>query len=297
MAATQNDGEQGQRADAEDKQKSETPPEERPEKTPLWKQAGPGLVTGAACDDPSAIGTFSTAGAQFGYGLLWLSLFVTPLIVAVQEMCGRLGRVTGQGLAGVIAKHYPRWVVWVAAVLVTGVCTITVWADLDAMAGSVQLLAHGPRAVWLVGLAAGPKQETGALQPLQHRRQRAGIQAQAPADLRDGDAVLLPEDEEDEVLRIGQPEPLQQRPVGLGHAMRGGIEGVAELVIQQQRIRLPFRRHRLGSVRHIIRLSRSTRRHSDRDRGLIRIPQHGKPPHKARCGNWVSGHTPGCTIR
>lgn len=139
--------------EAQDKARTLDAPEERPEQAPLWKQAGPGLVTGAACDDPSAIGTFSAAGAQFGYGLLWLSLFVTPLMVAVQEMCGRLGRVTGQGLAGAIARHYPRPVVWTAAALVSAVGVITVGADLNAMAASLRLLLPGPNALWLILLA------------------------------------------------------------------------------------------------------------------------------------------------
>ena len=141
--------------DRRDKDRTQVSPEERAERAPLWRQIGPGLITGAACDDPSAIGTFCTAGAQFGYGLLWLGFFVTPLMVAVQEMCGRLGRATGKGLAGAMAEHYPRWMVWAAALLLSGVCVTLAWADLGAMAASVQILLHGPRVLWLVGLAAG----------------------------------------------------------------------------------------------------------------------------------------------
>src|ERR1051326_9187792 len=87
----------------------ETPPSavEHPRAAkPFWKRIGPGLITGAADDDPSGIGTYSVAGAQFGYGLLWLVPFCIPLMIAVQEMCGRLGAITGKGLAAIIKEHY-----------------------------------------------------------------------------------------------------------------------------------------------------------------------------------------------
>src|SRR5258708_3208979 len=76
--------------------------ERPPVQKPFWKRIGPGLITGAADDDPSGIGTYSVAGAQFGYGLLWLVPFCIPLMIAVQEMCGRLGAITGKGLAAII---------------------------------------------------------------------------------------------------------------------------------------------------------------------------------------------------
>src|SRR5258706_14757880 len=69
---------------------------------PWWQHVGPGLITGAADDDPSGIGTYSVTGAQFGYALLWLVPVCVPLMIAVQEMCGRVGVVTGKGLAAVI---------------------------------------------------------------------------------------------------------------------------------------------------------------------------------------------------
>src|SRR5437764_15318280 len=73
---------------------------------------GPGLITGAADDDPSGIGTYSVTGARFGYGLLWLGLLCTPLMIAVQEMCGRMAATTGKGLAAVIKEHYPAWMLY-----------------------------------------------------------------------------------------------------------------------------------------------------------------------------------------
>src|ERR1700745_2267523 len=72
------------------------------------KQLGPGLITGGADDDPSGIATYSQTGAQFGYGQLWTALWQLPLMIAVQEACARIGAVTGRGLAGAVAQHYPR---------------------------------------------------------------------------------------------------------------------------------------------------------------------------------------------
>ena len=74
---------------------------------PRVKQLGPGLITGAADDDPSGIATYSQAGAQFGYDLGWTLLFSWPLMCAIQEISARIGRVTGQGIAGNLKKHYP----------------------------------------------------------------------------------------------------------------------------------------------------------------------------------------------
>src|SRR3990167_8294694 len=74
----------------------------------ILKILGPGFITGAADDDPSGIGTYSQTGAQFGYSQLWTALFSFPLMTAIQEMCGRIGIVTGKGLAGVMKKHYSK---------------------------------------------------------------------------------------------------------------------------------------------------------------------------------------------
>ena len=89
--------------------------EEVPAPSPLqkfFKDLGPGVITGAADDDPSGISTYSVAGATFGYTGLWTALFTFPLMAAVQLMCARLGMVTGQGLAAVIRKRYSRWILW-----------------------------------------------------------------------------------------------------------------------------------------------------------------------------------------
>jgi NRAMP (natural resistance-associated macrophage protein)-like metal ion transporter len=115
---------------------------------------GPGLITGAADDDPSGIGTYSQAGAAFGVGLLWLALYLLPLVIAVQEMCGRIGLVCGRGIAGVIRRHYSRKVLFGAVLLLFIANTINVGADLGAMAASVQLLAPALPFRWLlVGFA------------------------------------------------------------------------------------------------------------------------------------------------
>ena len=76
-----------------------------PKKKTLLQKLGPGVITGASDDDPSGIGTYSQTGAQFGYNQLWLALFSLPFMTVVQEMCGRIGLVTGTGLAGNIRRH------------------------------------------------------------------------------------------------------------------------------------------------------------------------------------------------
>lgn len=101
---------------------------------------GPGLVTGAADDDPSGIATYSQTGAQFGPQLLWLSLFTFPLMATVQEMCARIGMVTGEGLAANIRKHYPAWMLYVCTGLLFFANTLNLGADLGAMAKATQLL-------------------------------------------------------------------------------------------------------------------------------------------------------------
>jgi hypothetical protein len=78
----------------------------------FFANLGPGLITGAADDDPSGISTYSVAGAAFGYAPLWTALFSLPLMASVQLMCARLGMVTGPGLAGAVRRFYPRWVLW-----------------------------------------------------------------------------------------------------------------------------------------------------------------------------------------
>jgi NRAMP (natural resistance-associated macrophage protein)-like metal ion transporter len=114
---------------------------------------GPGLVTGAADDDPSGISTYSQAGAAFGYGLLWTALLSFPLMCAVQLMCARLGLVTRRGLAAVLRKHYPPWVLWFACALLLVGNTINIAADLSGMAAGAELLTHINRG-WFVPVFA-----------------------------------------------------------------------------------------------------------------------------------------------
>ncbi len=105
-----------------------------------WDTLGPGLTTGASDDDPSGIATYSQTGAQYGFQLLWLSAFTFPLMAIVQEMCARIGLVTGQGLAGNIRDHFPRWVLYVCTLLLFFANTLNIGADLGAMAKAVQLV-------------------------------------------------------------------------------------------------------------------------------------------------------------
>lgn len=105
-----------------------------------WRSLGPGLTTGAADDDPSGIATYSQAGAHYGFQLIWLSLFTFPLMAIVQEMCARIGLVTGRGLAGNIRIHYPKWILYTCTILLFSANTLNLGADLGAMAKATQLL-------------------------------------------------------------------------------------------------------------------------------------------------------------
>lgn len=101
---------------------------------------GPGVVTGAADDDPSGIATYSQAGAMYGYGLLWLFPIMFPLLLAVQESCARIGAVTGDGLATILKKHYSRKMLIGSVILVVVANVVNIGADLAAMAATTQLL-------------------------------------------------------------------------------------------------------------------------------------------------------------
>jgi NRAMP (natural resistance-associated macrophage protein)-like metal ion transporter len=114
---------------------------------------GPGLITGAADDDPSGISTYSVAGASFGYTTLWTALISFPLMAAVQLMCARLGMVTGCGLASVVRSRYPRWVLWVTCSLVIIANIFNIGADLGGMADAMQMMT-GVRAVYWTPLFA-----------------------------------------------------------------------------------------------------------------------------------------------
>jgi len=115
----------------------------------FYAQLGPGLITGAADDDPSGIATYSVAGAAFGYSTLWTALFSFPLMAAVQLMCARLGLVTGQGLAAVVRKRYPPWVLWGACLLLTVANVINIGADLGGVASASEMVSGVPSAWWI----------------------------------------------------------------------------------------------------------------------------------------------------
>ena len=105
-----------------------------------WYLLGPGLTTGAADDDPSGIGTYSQTGAQYGFQLLWLAPITFPMMAIVQEMCARIGLVTGRGLAGNIRVHFPRWVLYSSTLLLFAANTFNIGADLGAMAAATKIL-------------------------------------------------------------------------------------------------------------------------------------------------------------
>jgi NRAMP (natural resistance-associated macrophage protein)-like metal ion transporter len=120
------------------------------------QRLGPGLITGAADDDPSGIATYSQAGAQFHFGLVWTLLLTTPLMIGIQMLSARIGWVTGQGLGANIARVCPRWLSLLLVALLVGANTINIAADIGAMAEAVRLLAGGPNLPWIVvfGLAS-----------------------------------------------------------------------------------------------------------------------------------------------
>ena len=121
----------------------------------LLARLGPGLITGASDDDPSGIATYSQTGAQFGYAMCWVMLFCFPLMAAIQEISARMGRVTGQGIAGNIRAHYPRWLLYAIVALLLVANTINLGADLGAMAAALHLLIQGPIGLYVVAFAIG----------------------------------------------------------------------------------------------------------------------------------------------
>ena len=114
----------------------------------FFDQLGPGLITGAADDDPSGISTYSVTGAAFGYSPLWTALFSFPLMVAVQMMCARLGMVTGEGLAGVIRRRHSKWVLWGACTLLVVANTVNIGADLGGMGKVTEMLSGVSSVYW-----------------------------------------------------------------------------------------------------------------------------------------------------
>lgn len=113
------------------------------------RKLGPGLITGAADDDPSGISTYSTAGAAYGFGFLWTAIFSLPLMIAVQLMCARIGLVSGRGLANVLRRYYSRKLLWFACGLVLVANTVNIAADLGGMAEAAQMLTGFP-SIWFI---------------------------------------------------------------------------------------------------------------------------------------------------
>lgn len=117
----------------------------------LLKKLGPGLITGAADDDPSGIATYSQAGAQFGFNMLWTVLFTYPLMVGIQIVSARIGRVSGHGLATNIRRHYPAWLLYAVVGLLLIANTINIAADISAMGEALKLLAGGKAHLYAIG--------------------------------------------------------------------------------------------------------------------------------------------------
>ncbi len=136
-----------------------TAPRSKPKKRSALRRLaaalGPGIVTGAADDDPSGIATYSIAGAQFGTSLLWTASVLWPLMAAVQMMCARIGLVTGQGIAGALRRKFPRWVLAMAACALFIANTINIGADLGGMADAAHLLTGVPTFIWVLVFGTG----------------------------------------------------------------------------------------------------------------------------------------------
>jgi len=113
------------------------------------KKVGPGFITGAADDDPSGIATYSIAGAQYGYKLNWLTLFLLPAMVVIQEMCGRIGMASGKGLAGTIRRYHSKRLLFFAVSLLVVANIINIGADLGIMAASIQMILGFNFYYWL----------------------------------------------------------------------------------------------------------------------------------------------------
>ena len=133
-------------------QKPGSPTGEPPPRNFL-KTLGPGLITGASDDDPSGIATYSQAGAQYGYGMLWTMVFVYPLMAGMQEISARIGRVTGHGIAGNMRRYYSAWILYPVVILLLIANTINLAADISAMGAAVKLLIGGPAHLYVVLLA------------------------------------------------------------------------------------------------------------------------------------------------
>jgi Mn2+/Fe2+ NRAMP family transporter len=126
------------------------PPPHIPPPSSLLRRLGPGLITGAADDDPSGIATYSQVGAQFGYTMGWTMLFSLPFMIAIQEISGRIGCVSGRGIAENLRRHYPWWLVRSIVLLLLIANTINLGADLGAMGAALRLLLAGDARLYTV---------------------------------------------------------------------------------------------------------------------------------------------------
>jgi NRAMP (natural resistance-associated macrophage protein)-like metal ion transporter len=122
-------------------------------KKSFLQKLGPGLITGAADDDPSGIATYSQVGAMFGYSMMWLMLLSYPLMIAIQEICARVGRVTGGGIAANMRKHYPAPLLYAIVSLLFLANVFNLGADIGAMGAAAQLLFGGLLIPYVVGFA------------------------------------------------------------------------------------------------------------------------------------------------
>ena len=127
-------------------------PDERHSHNPLvryFRTLGPGLVTGASDDDPSGVTTYAVAGATFGTGMLWTAVVTLPLMAAIQLTCARIGLVSGRGLAGATRRHYPRWFLYGACLLLLAANVFNIAADLAGMADAAEMLTGVPSEFWV----------------------------------------------------------------------------------------------------------------------------------------------------
>ena len=123
--------------------KKTKPTTDKTKKKNWWQMLGPGLITGASDNDPSGIATYSQAGAQFGFGLLWTMLFSYPLMSSIQDISAEIGRVTGYGIAGNLRRYYPQWLTYGITGLMVIANTINLGADIGAMGSALKLLNGG----------------------------------------------------------------------------------------------------------------------------------------------------------
>ncbi len=120
----------------------------------FFKAFGPGVITGAADDDPSGIATYSQTGAEFGYGQLWVAVWILPFMISVQEACARIGAATGKGIASVIKDHYSKKVLYAAVFLVVVANTINIGADIGALGAAAELILPVSFPILVLGFTA-----------------------------------------------------------------------------------------------------------------------------------------------